>query len=164
MADAATVTMTATIMPDEIVKALDSKQISYTPANSSEGWYYKITNLTNTSTDLISGNFLHMSTIGHDVGSAPAAISTSDKVKFLWIENRAVTDDGSTASSDSAFIVLDAGTAAYNTTDAIEIQAGDFWCATLNVTVADIHAIAAQTGGTSSAKLQCIVAAIIDDV
>ena len=51
--------------------------------------------------------------------------------------------------------------------DAIEIGPSESWFVKLNnVTVADIHCISgAKAGaGTGSAKIQCIVAAIIDNV
>ena len=62
---------------------------------------------------------------------------------------------------------LDAGTAAHSLADAIEIGPSESWFVKLNnVTVADIHCISgAKAGaGTGSAKIQCIVAAIIDNV
>ena len=54
MADDATMTISAVILPDEISKTLASQTYSYAPADTSEGWYYKVVDVTTTSADLIS--------------------------------------------------------------------------------------------------------------
>ena len=40
MADAATMTLKAVLLPDEIQKTLKDLTFEYTPANNTEGWYY----------------------------------------------------------------------------------------------------------------------------
>ena len=47
MADAATMTIKAVLLPDEIQKTLKDLSFEYTPADASEGWYYKLTDITN---------------------------------------------------------------------------------------------------------------------
>ena len=42
MADAATMTMKAVILPDEIQATLKDLTFSYTPADASEKWFYGI--------------------------------------------------------------------------------------------------------------------------
>ena len=42
MADAATMTIKAVLLPDEIQATLKDLTFSYTPANSSEKWFYGI--------------------------------------------------------------------------------------------------------------------------
>ena len=54
MANAASILVRPTLLPDQISKILSDITISYTPANSSEGWYYQLTDVTTSSTDLIS--------------------------------------------------------------------------------------------------------------
>lgn len=171
MADDATMSLSATILPDEISKTLSSLSMTYTPADATEGWYYKLTDVTTSSADLIAANtYLQFggTAQGEDTGSAMHAVATGDKVKFLFIKHTGVTDDGSTANTaDSVYLCLDAGTAAHSLADAIEIGPSESWFVKLNnVTVADIHCISgAKAGaGTGSAKIQCIVAAIIDNV
>ncbi len=56
MANDASVTMTATVLPDEIAKAI-SGTITVSPADANDKWYYKLTSVSNSSTDLIAGYF-----------------------------------------------------------------------------------------------------------
>ena len=165
MADAATMTLSAVILPDEIQKTLSSLTFSYTPADANDKWFYKLVNVTNSSADLIEGNFLSNSA-GINTGAANAAVSTSDKVKFIFIKNTATTD-GSTGTDESIYICLDGGSVAHNTTDAIEIGSGESWYGKLtNTTVGNLHAISGDSAGSSSGEgsVQCVIAAIIDDV
>tara|TARA_R110001606_G_scaffold276116_1_gene424314 strand:+ start:575 stop:1024 length:450 start_codon:yes stop_codon:yes gene_type:complete len=148
MADDATVTLTATILPDEIAKTI-SGSMTISPADANDKWYYKLTSVSNASTDLIAGYFTDYTAVDDD--TAPTAVATGDKVNFLFIKN--------TDSSNDVYIVLDAGTASTSVTDGIKIKAGHSWFANLpNTTVADIHAI------SSSSTVTCVVAALLDDV
>ena len=52
MADDASVSIQATILPDEIAKTLTGS-MTVTPADANDKWYYKLTACTATSTDLI---------------------------------------------------------------------------------------------------------------
>ena len=170
MADDATMSLSATILPDEISKTLTSLTMTYTPADATEGWYYKLTDVTTSNADLIAANTYVQfgASTGEDTGTAMHAVATADKVKFLFIKHTSVTDDGSTGNTaDSVYLCFDAGTAAHNLADAIEIGPGESWYGKFNgVTVADIHCISGQKAGagTGGNKIQCIVAAIIDNV
>ena len=53
MADDATMTISAVILPDEISKTLSSQTYAYTPADATEGWYYKVVDVTTSSGNLI---------------------------------------------------------------------------------------------------------------
>jgi hypothetical protein len=159
MADDATVTIKAVILPDDIQQTLKDLTCSYTPADANDKWFYKLVSVVHTSntTDLISGNYIE---------SGYEAISTSDKVRFLFIKNTGTTD-GTTTSDESILLSLNGATVGYASTDTIEIGSGESWYAKLpNVTVGDIHARAADAGATSDgeASVQCVVAAILDDV
>ena len=166
MADAATITLKAVLLPEEIQTTLKDLTFSFTPADANDKWYYKLVNVRhNASSDLIEGNFLSKST-GVDTASTNATVTTSDKVKFLFIKNTATTD-GSTTSDESIYVCFDGGTAAYNLGDAIEIGAGESWYGKLpNTTVGDIHAISGDSGASSAgeASVTCMVIAILDDV
>ena len=166
MADAATMTIKAVLLPDVIQKTLKDLTFAYTPADANDKWYYKLVNVRhNASADLIEGNYLSKST-GVDTGSTNAAVTTSDKVRFLFIKNTA-TSDGSTSSDESIYVCFDGGTAAYNLGDAIEIGAGESWYGKLpNTTVGDMHAISGDSGASSAgeASVTCMVIAILDDV
>ena len=60
MADAATMTLEAVILPDEIQKTLSDLTFAYTPADANDKWYYKLVNVTTSSGNLIAGNFLQI--------------------------------------------------------------------------------------------------------
>ena len=148
MADDATVSISATVLPDEIAKTI-SGTMTISPADANDKWYYKLTSVSNASTDLIAGYFTDYTAVDDD--TAPTAVATADKVNFLFIKN--------TSSSADVYIVLDAGTASTTAGDAIKIAAGHMWLGNLpNTTVADIHAI------SSTGTVDCIVAALLDDV
>ena len=166
MADDATMTIKAVLLPDEIQATLKDLTFSYTPANSSEKWFYGIVNVPHNTggVDLITGKFLAASA-GVATGTANADITTSDKVKFLFIKNTGTTD-GSTSTDESVMLVQDGSTVAHGSTNAIEISSGHSWFAKMpNTTVGDLHAISADPDQTvGGGNVQCIVAAILDDV
>ena len=159
MADDATVTIKAVILPDDIQQTLKDLTCSYTPADANDKWFYKLVSVVHTSntTDLISGNYIE---------SGYETISTSDKVRFLFIKNTGTTD-GTTTSDESILLSLSGATVGYASADTIEIGSGESWFAKFNgATTADIHCISGQKAGagTGGNKIQTIVAAIIDDV
>ena len=163
MADNASVTLSATVLPDEIAKTI-SGAMTVAPDDANDKWYFKITNVPhNTGTaDLISGAFISEETMG----TAHDTVHTADKVKFLFIKNTGTTD-GSTTSTESLLISIDAGTAVHGLVDGIVIRAGESWFARLpNTTVSEIHAISTNTAvsGVGSGNIQCLVGALIDDV
>jgi hypothetical protein len=146
MADDATITFSATILPDEISKALTSLSAGYTPADSTEKWYYKNTTVSNASTALISGAFLSEEAIGtaHDTITA-----ATDIVKFLYIKNN---------GSNTVYLTLDEGAVTSSVKDAIIIPNGKAWFGLLQCEVAELLAV------TNTSTSICDVAAIIDDV
>ena len=154
MADAASVTISATVLPDEIAKTI-SGSMTVTPVDANDKWYYKLTSCTTTSTNLIAGYFLDYTAVDDD--TSPTAIHTNDLVKFLFIKN--------TSSTDGVTLCIDGQTAAYNLADGIHIAAGESWFAGLPyTTVDDIHAISADIDSAGDASADLIVAALIDDV
>jgi len=147
--NAATVSVSATVLPNEIAKTL-SGTVTMTPTDANDKWYYKLTSVSNSSTDLIAGTFIDTN-VGIDDDTAHTSVSTSDKVRFLFIKN---VDD-----SNSVYVTFDAGTASSSLAQAVTIGAGEVFFARLpNCTVAGIHAI------SSTSTVNCIVAAILDDV
>jgi len=154
MADAASVSIQATLLPDEIASTL-SGSISVSPDDANDKWYYKLTSVTTTSADLIAGYFLDYTAVDQD--TAPTAVNTADKVKFLFIQN--------TSTTDGIVICLDGGTAANDLADGIFIGPSETFCARLpNVTVANLHAISSDIADAGDASANVIVAALIDDV
>jgi hypothetical protein len=154
MANDATVNITATILPDEISKTL-SGSMTVTPDDANDKWYYKKTEVTTTSADLIAGSFLDYTAVDQD--TAPTAVATGDKIKFLFVKN--------TSTTDGIMLSIDAGTAAFNLADGIFVGPSQSWFGRLpNVTVADLHAISADIGDAGDASATVIVAALLDDV
>ena len=81
MADDASVSIQATILPDEIAKTLTGT-MTVTPDDANDKWYYKLTSITTTSADLIAGRFPN-TTVGNihaissDIGDAGDASVTA---------------------------------------------------------------------------------------
>ena len=154
MADAATITVTATMLPDEIAKTISGSMI-VTPDDANDKWYYKLTACTTTSTNLIAGTFLDYTAVDDD--TAPTAVNAADKVKFLFIKN--------TSSADGVVVCFDGGTAAFNLVDGVFIGPDQTWFGRLpNTTVENLHAISSDIGDAGDATANLIVAALIDDV
>ena len=154
MADDASITLSATILPDEISKTI-SGSMTVSPDATNDKWYYKLTAVTTTSADLIAGRFIDYTAVDQDTDMT--AVSTSDKVKFLFIKN--------TSTADGIAICLDGDTAAYNLADSIFIGPSQSWFGRLpNTTVENLHAISSDIGDAGDATANLIVAALIDDV
>ena len=154
MADDASVSIQATILPDEIAKTLTGT-MTVTPDDANDKWYYKLTSITTTSADLIAGRFLDYTAVDQDTDQT--AVSTSDKVKFLFIQN--------TSSSDGIYICLDGDTAANDLVDGIFIGPSQTFCGRFpNTTVGNLHAISSDIADTGDASATAIVCALIDDV
>ena len=154
MADDATISISATLLPDEISKVI-SGSMTVTPDDANDKWYYKLTAVTTTSADLIAGSFLDYTAVDQD--TAPTAITTSDKVKFLFMQN--------TSSADGVYVCFDGGTAANDLVDGVFIGPNQTWFGRLpNTTVANIHAISSDIADAGDATANVIVAALIDDV
>ena len=145
MADAATISVTATMLPDEIAKTITGA-MTVTPADANHKWYYKLTSVSNSSTDLMAGYFTDYLAIDDD--TVPIAITTSDTVAFLFIQN--------TDASNSVYLNWNGAAAA--SAGNLYVGAGETWYGRLGVTlVGSLHAI------SSTSTVNCIVAALIDD-
>ena len=154
MADAATITVTATILPDEIAKSF-SGSMTVTPDDANDKWYYKLTSCTATSTNLIAGAFLDYTAVDDD--TAPTAVHANDLVKFLFVQN--------TSTADGVYLCFDGGTAANDLVDGVFIGPSQTWFGRLpNTTVENLHAISSDIGDAGDATANLIVAALIDDV
>ena len=160
MADAATMTIKAVLLPEEIQTTLKDLTFSYTPVDDNDKWFYGIINVPHNTGDvnLIKGAYMS-NNAGIATGSNTATVSTSDKVKFIFVKNSDATD--------SLYLAIDGGTAAYNYANVIEVGPGESWFAKLtNTTIGNLHA---NNGGPNAddagdASIQCVVAAIIADV
>ena len=146
MADAATISITATMLPDEIAKTIDGS-MTLAPADANHKWYYKLTSVTNSSNDLIGGYFSNYTALADS--TAPQTIATTDTVAFLFVQN--------TDASNGVYLHW-SGTAAASA-GSLLVGAGETWYGRLGVTtVGAVHAI------SSTSTVSCIVIALIDDV
>ena len=154
MADAATISVTATMLPDEIAKTITGSMI-VTPTDANDKWYYKLTALTTTSAQLIAGSFLNYTAIAPATGHT--AITTSDKVRFLFVQNQ--------SSGDGLYLCFDGQTAVNTGVDMAFVGASETWFAQLpNTTVGNLTAISSDIADVGEATVNIIVAALIDDV
>ena len=157
MANDASVTFSATVLPDEIARTI-AGSITVDPSTVGNAkWYFKKTQVQTTAADLIAGSFLDYTAVDQD--TAPTAIATADKVKFLMVNNL--------SSGDGIMISFDGSNneAAHGNTKGIHVGASETICLRPNdTTVAEIHAISADIGGTGDAAVECLVAALIEDV
>ena len=152
MADAATVVMKTTILPDEIAKTIEATT-TVTPKDANDKWYYKLTSVTAASTDLMQGYYTDRTAI--NANADPGQVATGDKVEFIYIKN--------TDAANDIYVVFNAGTVANTTTDAVKISPNQsFYGRYPNETVADVHAIGHD--GSSAATATCIVCALLDDI
>ena len=171
MADDATMTISAVILPDEIQKTLTSLSFAYTPSDANDGWYYGLVDVQTASQGLIpvGANFLQLGTTaaGEDSGTAMHTITSADKVKFLFIQHTGYRDNGSTTNTaDSVYLTFDNTAATSTLIDAFEIGPSESWFCKPYCTIDDLKAISGvkNKGGGGGNKIQCIVAAVIDNV
>ena len=154
MADSAYITVTATMLPDEIAKKITGS-MTVAPDDANDKWYYKLTACTATSTNLIAGSFLDYTAVDDD--TAPTAVHANDLVKFLFIKN--------TSTADGVYLCFDGGTAANDLVDGVFIGPSQTWFGRLpNTVVANLHAISSDIGDAGDATANLIVAALINDV
>ena len=154
MADAATISITATILPDEIAKTF-SGSMTVTPDDANDKWYYKLTSVTTTSAILIAGNYISQTAIA--VGTGMTAVHGNDKVKFLFVQN--------TSTTDGMYMAFDNTAAVNSGVDNVFVGPNQTWFGRLpNTVVSSLHAIAADLGSTGDTTANVIVAALIEDV
>jgi len=154
MADAATISVTATMLPDEIAKTITGS-MTVTPTDANDKWYYKLTALTTTSAQLIAGTYLNYTAIAP--ATAHTSIATGDKVRFLFVQNQ--------SSGDGLYLCFDGATAVNSGVDMAFVGASETWFAQLpNTTVGNLTAISSDIDGTGDATVNVLVIALIDDV
>jgi len=154
MADDATISISATLLPDEISRVI-SGSMTVTPVDADDKWYYKLTAVTTTSADLIAGAFLDYTAVDQD--TAPTAVDAADKVKFLFVQNQ--------SSADGIYLCFDNAAAVNSGVDNIFVGPNQTWFGRLpNTVVSSLHAISSDIGDVGDATANVIVAALIEDV
>ena len=154
MADAATISITATILPDEIAKTF-SGSMTVTPDDANDKWYYKLTSVTTTSAILIAGNYISQTAIA--VGTGMTAVHGNDKVKFLFVQN--------TSTTDGMYMSFDNAAAVNSGADNVFVGPSQTWFGRLpNTIVTNLLAISSDIGDVGDASAEVLVAALLDDV
>ena len=154
MADDATISISATLLPDEISRVI-SGSMTVTPVDADDKWYYKLTAVTTTSADLIAGAFLDYTAVDQD--TAPTAVDAADKVKFLFVQVQ--------SSADGIYLCFDNAAAVNSGVDNIFVGPNQTWFGRLpNTVVSSLHAISSDIGDVGDATANVIVAALIEDV
>jgi len=149
MADAASVALSVTILPDEISKSITGLSGGHTPADADEKWYYKVTTCSGTaSQNLIVGSLLDepAAVTAHDIAAL------TDEIKFLFIKN--------TDASNAVYLHFNSvavATAAITLPNVLKIPAGSSWFGNFDKLTVD--GLNARTAGSS---VVCQVAAIIE--
>ena len=104
---------------------------------------------------MIAGYFVDYTAVASN--TAPTAVSTSDKIEFLFVQNIDTAND--------IYMVFDAGTASNTAGSAIKVGPGESWYGRIpNATVADVHAIGYDPVGAAAIAVNAVVAALIDDI
>ena len=146
MANGASVSISATVLPDKISKVI-SGSMTLDPSDANHKWYYKLTSVTNSSNDLIGGYYSNYTALADS--TVPETVNASDTVAFLLIKNH--------DTANSIYLNIAAGTAAAAAGN-IYIGPGETWYARLTTTlVGSIHAISSTSTG------ECTVIAMFDD-
>ena len=154
MADDATISISATLLPDEISRTI-SGSMTVSPVDANDKWYYKLTAVTTTSADLIAGRFIDYTAVDQDTDQT--AVDAADKVKFLFVQNQ--------SSADGIYLCFDGAAAVNSGVDNIFVGPLQTWFGRLpNTVVSSLHAISSDIGDVGDATANVIVAALIDDV
>ena len=175
------------------IKGALGGDLTFTAANSGDVWFYARNVIvlgandeelfgdgaSDNNTDLVGASGDQTNGPNEAVGTASTfthdtlADLDADKVYFLFIKNTGTSDTSGTTTTNSVYFTLDDNdSTAHNTSDAIEVAAGEAWMGRVNGVVMDeIHIIAGQARGAASAAtvngsadVRCTVAAMIDDV
>ena len=148
MANGASVSISATVLPDKISKVI-SGSMTLDPSDANHKWYYKLTSVTNSSNDLIGGYYSNYTALADS--TVPQTVDAADTVAFLLIQNH-------DTNGRSIYLNIAAGTAAAAAGN-IYIGPGETWYARLTTTlVGSFHAI------SSTSTVECTVIAMFDDV
>ena len=154
MADDATISISATLLPDEISRTI-SGSMTVSPDDANDKWYYKLTAVTTTSADLIAGRFIDYTAVDQDTDQT--AVDAADKVKFLFVQNQ--------SSADGIYLCFDNAAAVNSGVDNIFVGPNQTWFGRLpNTVVSSLHAISSDIGDVGDATANVIVAALIEDV
>ena len=158
MADKATGSVSASIFQDDIKSTMSGSSVYEPVSGDDDAWMFAEVGVGNGAATAI------LDTSDSYLGLA-AAVSLSDKVKWVSIKNI------STTATEGVAICIDNGNAAYNDTDIMVLGNGEMIVMkTPNLTVGDLNARSCtldsdlKPSAQGSATVTCQVAAILEDV
>tara|TARA_R100000742_G_C4275770_1_gene96456 strand:+ start:694 stop:1185 length:492 start_codon:yes stop_codon:yes gene_type:complete len=158
-ADRATVSISASLLPDEIKTAVSgTTTYDLNDLGSDNKWIYSLTIIGNSSTDAIKASIPFLGQGTAEEGST-ATVNGTDDVVFLFIKHTG-TADGSTANTSKLFLNLSgADPSGGGSVGDIVLNANECFYAKLSNT--EIDDINAEADGSSNIQIQ--VFAVIDD-
>tara|TARA_R100001530_G_C4202739_1_gene125247 strand:+ start:37 stop:522 length:486 start_codon:yes stop_codon:yes gene_type:complete len=156
-ADRATVSVSASLLPDEIKTSVGGTTVyDIDDLGNNNKWTYSLTIVGGSSEDalLASVPFLGQGTAEE---GATATVNGTDDIVFLFVKHTGTTD-GSTASTATLHLNLSAGTATGSAVGDIVLKPNECFFARLgNTEIDDVNA------DSSSGNIQAQVFAICDD-
>ena len=163
--------------------------LTFTTQDGDDNWFYapnvictttsdELFGASDDNTDLVGASGDQTNGPNEAVGSPvtytddSTADCSADKLWFLFVKNTGTSDTSGTTTTNSVYLCFDAGTAAYNNLDNIEVKAEEAWMGNVagpllqSVMIITGQARGAGTAATvnSSTSVRCTVAAIVEDV
>lgn len=150
-ADKAVVSVTASLLPDEIKIAVGGNTTyDLNDVGNNNKWIYSLNTVAAASQDAILASIPF-------IGTATATVNSTDDVVFLFVKHTGTTD-GSTATTATLSLNLSAGTVTGSAVGDIILNANECFFARLgNTEINDVNAI------SSSGNIQAMLFAIVDD-
>jgi len=149
MANEASVTVQATVLPDEISQIISgSMSVSLAATNAGDKWYYQKTQVKTSSDEIILTGKSFIEADALAVDGTVTTVDAADTIKFLVIKNLDSTN----------YISVSLNGAASKAASEIKVAAGETMVITPNgTTQANLEAIA------DTAEVNCVIAAIVND-
>tara|TARA_Y100001973_G_C5197386_1_gene335200 strand:- start:2643 stop:3128 length:486 start_codon:yes stop_codon:yes gene_type:complete len=156
-ADRATVSVSASLLPDEIKTSVGGTTVyDLDDLGDNNKWVYTLTNVGASSEDLITTSATYLGQGTSEEGATGTTQGTDDVV-FLFVKHTGTTD-GSTSTTATLNLHLSAGTATGSAVGDIVLKPNECFFARLgNTEIDDINA------DSSSGTIQAMVFAICDD-
>ena len=157
-ADRATVSISASLLPDEIKTSISGTTVyDLDDFGDNNKWVYTLTNVGATSEDLITTGTTYLGQGTSDEGATGTTQGTDD-VLFIFVKHSGTTN-GSTTTTANLHISTAAGTASGTATGDVVLKPNECWFARLSTDtkIEDIN------GDSSSGVVQAQVFAICDD-
>lgn len=156
-ADRATVSVSASLLPDEIKASIGGTSVyDLNDIGDNNKWTYSLTIIGSSSEDALLASVPFLGQGSAEEG-ATATVNGTDDIVFLFVKHTGTTD-GSTATTATLHLHLSGGTATGSAVGDIVLKPGECFFAKLgNTEIDDVNA------DSSSGSIQAQVFAICDD-